>query len=136
MTPTLLLRIAAGILALFTVGHSFGGLQKWSPMGDNEVLRQMTNVHFQTMGVNRSYLDFYVGFGWSLTVAMLLQTVLLWQVASLARVDVARARPMILTFVVATVVSAAIAWRFIFPLPALFSVALLIPLLWAYMIAR
>lgn len=136
MTTALLLRIASSVMALFTLGHSLGGLKKWSPMGDNEVLRQMTKVHFDAMGVNRSYLDFFVGFGWSLTVAMALQTVLLWQLASFASVDVARARPMILAFLLATLVSTTIAWRFIFPLPALFSAVLLIVLIWAFVLAR
>jgi hypothetical protein len=113
-----------------------GGLKRWSPMGDNEVLRQMTDVHFQTMGANRSYLDFFLGFGWSITVAMVLQSVLLWQLASLARVNVALARPMIGIFILAIFAGGAIAWRFIFPLPAIFSAALLVPLIWAYIVAR
>lgn len=54
----------------------------------------MTAVRFDTMGANRSYLDFYMGFGWSITVAMVMQTVLLWQIASLARTDPASVRPM------------------------------------------
>ena len=83
MTTTLALRIAASISLLFTLGHSLGGLQKWSPNADNPVLRAMTDVHFDMMGMNRSYLDLYLGLGWSISVAMLLQTVLLWQLASL-----------------------------------------------------
>ena len=79
MTTTLWLRIAAVILLLFTVGHTMGGLQHWSPMGDNEVLRQMTAVRFDTMGASRTYLDFFMGFGWSISIMMLLQTVLLRQ---------------------------------------------------------
>ena len=30
------LRIASAISLLFTLGHSAGGLRKWSPMGDDE----------------------------------------------------------------------------------------------------
>src|ERR687888_1575300 len=112
MTTTLLLRIASVISLLFTVGHSFGGLRKWSPMGENEVLKAMTAVRFQTMGANRSYLDFFMGFGWSISVSMLMQTVLLWQMASLARTDSAHVRPMIGVFALATLVSGVIAWRF------------------------
>jgi len=96
----------------------------------------MADVHFQAMGVRRSYLDFYLGFGWSISVAMVLQTVLLWQLASLARADVASIRPMIAAFLIANIASAAIAWRFIFPFAALFSVVLLVPLAWAYLAAR
>src|SRR5262249_16620078 len=65
MTTTLLLRIASVVSLVFTAGHSLGGLRKWSPMGDNDVLRAMTAVRFDTMGANRSYLDFFLGFGWS-----------------------------------------------------------------------
>ena len=136
MTTTLLLRIASAISLVFTAGHSLGGLKKWSPMGDNDVLRTMSAVHFDTMGAHRSYLDFFMGFGWSISVAMLLQTLLLWQMASLARTDVAHVRPMIAVFALATLATGIIAWRFIFPVPALFSGVLLITLVAAYVVAR
>jgi hypothetical protein len=136
MTATVLLRIAAIISLLFTAGHTSGGLKKWSPMGENAVLKAMTDVHFEAMGVNRSYLDFYMGFGWSISVAMLLQSILLWQMATLARKDAASVRPMIAVFVFAQLVSGIIAWQFIFPLPALFSVLLLVPLVAAFVVAR
>jgi hypothetical protein len=136
MTTTLFLRIASVISLVFTAGHTLGGLRKWSPMGENEVLKFMTAVRFDTMGANRSYLDFFMGFGWSLSIAMLLQTVLLWQLSSLARADPVRVRPMIAVFVLATLASGVIAWRFIFPIPALFSSALVIVLAAAYAMAR
>jgi len=136
MTATLLLRIASIISLLFTAGHTLGGLKKWSPMGDNEVLRAMKGVRFETMGANRSYLDFFMGFGWSISVAMLMQTVLLWQMASLARTDPAHVRPMIAVFALATLATGVIAWRFIFPVPAIFSGVLLLALVAAYAVAH
>lgn len=42
---------------------------------------------------------------------------------------------MIAAFIAATIAGGVIAWRFIFLVPALFSAALLIPLVWAYAIA-
>ena len=132
MTTAVLLRISAVISLLFAIGHSLGGMKRWSPMGENDVLKAMETVRFDTMGVNRSYLDFFLGFGWSLSVAMLLQSVLLWQLASLARSDAAQVRPMIAAFALATLAGGAIAWLFIFPVPALFSAALLIVLVAAY----
>lgn len=136
MTATLLLRIASVISLLFTAGHTLGGSKRWSPMGENEVLKGMTTVHFDVMGAKRSYLDFYMGFGWSISIAMLMQSVLLWQLASLARTNPAQVRPMIAVFALATLATGIIGWRFIFPVPALFSLALLIPLAAAYMVAR
>jgi hypothetical protein len=132
VTPTLLLRIAAAISLAFTAGHALGGLKKWSPTPDNAVLKAMTDVHFETMGVSRSYLDFYTGFGWSLSVFMLLQSILLWQMASVSRTNVETVRPMIAAFALATLASGAIAWRLIFPIPALFSGVLFVFLCAAY----
>jgi hypothetical protein len=105
-------------------------------MGENEVLNAMSTVRFETMGVSRTYLDFFMGFGWSLSVAMLLQSALLWQMASLARTDATQVRPMIAMFALAALASGIIAWRFIFPVPALFSGVLLIVLAAAFVIAR
>jgi hypothetical protein len=136
MTTTRLLRIAAAISLLFTLGHSMGGLQKWSPMGENAVLKAMTDVRFDTMGLRRSYLDFYLGLGWSLSVFMVMETILLWQLASLAKTEAARLRPIIAVIALATAGSGIIAWRFILPIPALFSVVLAIPLVFAYVAAN
>ncbi len=113
-----------------------GGFKKWSPMGENAVLKAMTDVRFDAMGANRSYLDFFMGFGWSITVAMLLQSILLWQMATLARTDAPSVRPMIWVFVLAQLASGIIAWRFIFPVPALFTLLLLVPLVAALIVAR
>ena len=136
MTTALLLRIASVVSLVFTAGHTLGGFRKWSPMGDNEVLRAMTAVRFETRGASRSYLDFFMGFGWSLSVALLLQTILLWQLASLARTDPPRVRPMIAVFALATLASGVIAWRFIFAIPAIFSAALVVVLVAAYVVAH
>jgi hypothetical protein len=136
MTTTLWLRISAVISLLFTAGHTMGGLKRWSPMGDNAVLQAMSTVRFETMGASRTYLDFFMGFGWSLSVTMLMQTVLLWQLASLARTDAALVRPLIAVFALATAAGGVIAWLFIFPLPALFSAVLVACLVVAFAVAR
>ena len=136
MSTAVLLRIASIISLLFAAGHSMGGLQKWSPTPDNAVLRAMTDVHFPVMGLSRSYLDLYLGLGWSISVWLLLQTVLLWQMAGLARTNAAQVRPMIAAFMLATLASGIIAWQYIFAVPALFCVALLVVLGAAYWTSR
>ena len=136
MSTTLTLRIASVIALLFAAGHMMGGLKKWSPMGDNDVLKAMTSVRFNVMGENRSYREFYMGFGWLVGVAMLLQAALLWQMASIASSNVAQVRQMVASFAIATFASGVIAWRFIFPIPALFSGVLLVALIAAYLTAR
>ena len=59
------------------------------------MLKAVRETRFDTMGVSRCYLDFYLGFGYSLSVAELMLGVLLWQLATLARTDTASVRPMI-----------------------------------------
>src|ERR1700710_2449067 len=114
MTTTLLLRIASLISLLFAAGHSAGGLSKWSPTDEaNPVLTAMTDVHFPIMGVSRSYLDLFVGLGWTGSVFLFLQTVLLWQTASLARTNAPQVRPMIAAFMFAAVANGIIAWLYI-----------------------
>lgn len=135
MTATLWLRISSVIALLFAAGHTLGGLKYWSPMGENPVLKSMRDVRFETMGVSRSYLDFYMGFGYSLTVAQVMQAVLLWQLATLARSGSHQVRPMIAVIALANLVGAVIAWRLILPIPAMFALVLLASLALAYVAA-
>src|SRR3981081_296600 len=132
MTTTLWLRISSIISLLFAAGHTLGGLKYWSPMGDNPVLQAMRTTRFAIMGVSRSYLDFYLGFGYSLSVCQVMLAILLWQLSGLARTDALHVRPMIAVIALAIAVGGIIAWRFIFPVPALFSLALAATLTVAY----
>jgi hypothetical protein len=136
MTTTLWLRISSIISLLFAIGHTLGGLKYWSPMGDNPVLQAMRTVHFNALGVNRSYFDFYMGFGYSISVSQVMLTILLWQFSTLARTDSLRVRPMIIVVALAIAVGGLVAWRFIFPVPALFSLALVATLIMAFAVAR
>ena len=68
MKTRLFLRIAAVLCLLLAVGHSIGGMKSWSPMPDNDVFNAMKTVRFDLGSVNCTYLDFYVGLGWSLGI--------------------------------------------------------------------
>ena len=111
------LRVASILTLLFAGGHSMGGLSLWSPAGETEVLRAMRSFHFDAAGVSRTYLDFYLGFGFILSVYLLAQAVALWQLASLARTEANRVRPLIGTFFLASVVCACLSWRYVFLVP-------------------
>jgi len=121
MKPSLWLRATSIISFLFAVGHTLGGLKSWSPIGENDVFRAMRSFRFETAGVSRTYLEFYLGFGFILSVYLFLQAVLVWQLATIAKADPLRTRPLIASFFVASVVSAFLSWKFIFAVPAVFS---------------
>jgi hypothetical protein len=126
MKPVLLLRIASIISLLFAVIHTMGGANAWSPVGETDVLRAMRSYHFNAGGVSRTYLDFYLGLGFSVGVFLLLQAVLLWQLATLAKTDSVRVRPMIVSFFVASIACGFLSWKFIFAAPAIFSAVIAI----------
>jgi hypothetical protein len=121
MKTTILLRITSILSLLFAVLHTLGGTKSWSPVGDNEAFRVMRSFRFDVEGVSRTYLDFYVGFGFTVSVYQLLQAVLLWQLATIAKTDSIQARPLIVSFFVASLACMLVAKIFIFTVPAVFS---------------
>lgn len=135
MSTTQWLRISSVIALLFAVGHTLGGRKYWSPMGDTPVLQAMRNTHFDVGGASRSYLDFYLAFGYSISVFQVLLAVLLWQLAAVIAANPAGARPIIAAIIVATALCAGIAYVFILPVPALFSLALTGSLAIAFFVA-
>ena len=126
MKPFVTLRVASGLSFLFALGHTLGARRSWSPVGDNEVLQAMRSVQFRVGGLSRSFLDFYLGFGFLLSVYLLLQAVLLWMLAGLARSNPDAARPFVLAFTAASVAITVLSWRFLFPVPTVFAAVLAI----------
>jgi hypothetical protein len=117
MKASILLRTASIITLVLAAGHTSGGLSFWSPPGETEVLRAMRSFHFDAGGVSRTYLDFYLGFGFIIGIYLLAQAIVLWQLASMAKADPIRVRPLIGSFLLASIVAVFLSWRFIFLLP-------------------
>jgi hypothetical protein len=61
----------------------------------------MDAFRFSVAGIERSYLDAYLGSGWTITVMLLASAVLLWQLARFAGDTPGAARPLILTLAAA-----------------------------------
>jgi hypothetical protein len=118
MGTTVALRIASILSLLTAAGHTLGGRSSWSPVGENDTLRAMQSFHMNVFGVSRTYHDFFMGFGYSISIYLLLQTVVLWLLASLTKRDLKSARPFIAAFLLASVALVILSWVFIFPIPA------------------
>jgi hypothetical protein len=52
-----------------------------------------------------------------ISVYLLLQAVVLWQVASLAKTDAIRVRPIVVSFLIAFAINAALSWKYFFIVP-------------------
>jgi hypothetical protein len=137
MKPFILLRVAAVIGLLYFVGHTLGA--PWTPIrGPQELalLDAMRADSFKVMGESRTYLDFYRGFGYALSGFLLLQAVVLWQLATLAKADAVNVRPLMLTFFIFALVHATLVWKYFFWLPFSMAAAMAALLGLAFMGAR
>ncbi len=116
--PAVWLRAAAVIAALFALGHQRG--RPWLPGQDaasRAVAGQMQQVRFAVAGLSRSYFEFYQGFGLLVTVFLLVESVLLWQLGTLAARG-APGRAMLVTHLASFTAVALISARYIFTVPA------------------
>src|SRR5215467_13941983 len=83
MTSRVLYRIAAGLMVLFDLGHSAGF--PWSDPKWGVDTSAMRTSRFHVLGFTRTYWDFYVGFGLSISVLLLLAAILAWQLGGLPK---------------------------------------------------
>jgi len=130
------LRISSIVSILFAAGHTLGGLSSWSPGGETAVLAAMRSTQYVVEGVSRTYLDFYRGFGYSLSISMLLQGIVLWQLSAIARASPALVRPIVGSFAAASLAGVAVTCWFLFPVPAVFSAVLTICLVVTFFAAK
>jgi len=96
----------------------------------------MRTFRFEAFGVSRTYMDFYRGFGFTLSVYLLLQAVVLWQLAPMTRTDPAHVRPIIVSFVIASIVSGILTWQYIFPVPVVFGAVVTVCLIAALLVGQ
>jgi hypothetical protein len=125
LKTSICLRIASAIAFLFATGHTMGA--PWTPAtGESEtaLVESMKSLRFTVMGTDRTYWDFYFGFGVSITVYQLALAVILWQTASLAKSDAVRARPIMFTMLAAYLGIGVLGWMYFFAAPLVMAVAI------------
>ena len=84
MKPKLLLRIASLMMLLHLIGHSFGN-ELWKKTDDPtkmQVIHAMTYYKFPFMGSVRSFGDNFSGYGYAVSLFLILSSVLLWLISS------------------------------------------------------
>jgi hypothetical protein len=112
------LRIAAVLTLLYCAGHTSG--MPWTPYTDAEaasVLDTMKSHSFAEQGFQGTYWDLYMGFGLVISLYLLLQGVVLWQLGSLAKTEARRVRPIVVSFLLAFVINVALSWKYFFVVP-------------------
>ena len=125
MIARILYRTAAVLLFLFVVGHTLGFRQNNPEWGASSVIALMQSVHFNAMGFNRSYWDFFSAFGLYFSVFLLVAAVLAWQLGESAAASAgAFTRRIAWTLAISFVAVTALTWRYAFTIPLVFSIVI------------
>jgi hypothetical protein len=120
MKPALFLRIAAVLAFVHAVLHTIGGVFGDPGPGPAAAAAQAMKINqFQVMGHVGSYWDFYRGFGLAVTIFLTAESVIFWQLGSLAKTDARRLRPILATFLVAYAVLAVNSYAYFFAGPVI-----------------
>jgi hypothetical protein len=132
MSATLLYRIAAVILVLFALGHTFGFLSFKPPTPAGiEVRDAMERVQFKVSGQTFSYGGFYRGFGLTITAYLLFLAVLAWQLGTLSAAHTAGIATIAWALVAVQVVALVLSFLYFSIEPTILSSLLTICLAWA-----
>ena len=126
MKASLLYRISSILLLLCAVGHTVGFWQVDPGWAVDSLVHAMKTMHFNANGSDRTYWDFFVGFGLFVTVLMVFASIVAWQFGSLSSETLAAMRVIAWGFVVCFAVIAYLSWRYFFNIPILFSIAILL----------
>jgi len=84
MKPKILIRIAAVLMFIHTVGHSFGALAggKAPNAAVAQVMQGMQQNHFSFMGRSASLAIFFNGYGVAIILFLLFSSFVLWWLAT------------------------------------------------------
>ena len=83
MKAKIWIRIAAVLMLLHTIGHTFGTFSTASPNKKiAEITEEMAQNHFIFMGRTASLAIFFEGYGVSLILFLLLSSLLLWFIST------------------------------------------------------
>lgn len=121
------LRISAAVTLLYAIGHTAGF--PWTPVRSGNapaVIDAMKTVSIVVGGTTRTYWDFYQGFGLAISGFLAVQAVILWQLASLARAGVQRARGITAVVLGGFIYNAVLVGLFFFVQPLVLVIALVV----------
>lgn len=122
------MRVAAAVTALFALGHTMGVYSPPPPGAAGAVATAMKAVTFDFFGAQRTYWDFFHGYGVLVIAVAVFLAVVLWM---LSRLDAREARPLLYAVAALQLVFAVVGFRSFFWAPGLFNAVSAACTLWA-----
>lgn len=133
MKATVFYRIGAVLMLLFDVGHTIG--YPWSDPKWGVDLGAIRSTHFEVFGFSRTYWDFYLGFGLTVSVLLLLAAILAWQLGGLPAQALAQMRSTGWALAVCFAAMAVLDWKYFFTIPIVFSIVITVCLIAAALLS-
>ena len=123
MKPVIFMRLASALTFLHAALHTIGGVfGKPEPGVQEATVAAMKAGQFQVMGVTRTYWDFQMGLGLAVSILMLVEAIVFWELGSLVKADASRLRPILAAFLVGYLALAVNSYRYIFAPPVIIEV--------------
>jgi hypothetical protein len=118
--PVVFLRIAAILTFIHAILHTVGGVfGRIEPGAATIAVQAMKGNQFLLLGHVRSFWDFYRGLGLAATISLTSESIVFWQLASVAKTEAGRVRPILITFAVAYAVFAVNSYTYFFIAPVI-----------------
>jgi hypothetical protein len=121
MKASLFYRIAFALLILFAVGHTLGFRRVDPRWGVDSLIQQLRSTHFDAQGFNRSYWDFFTGFGFFVTILLLLAAIVSWQLGSLPKESLSTMSLITWGLAICFIVVTFLSYQYFFMVPVVFS---------------
>jgi ribose/xylose/arabinose/galactoside ABC-type transport system permease subunit len=129
MNASVFYRIAAVLLLLFAVAHTFGFRQSDPQWGIDALLGSMRSIHFDVQGFNRTYWDIFEAAGFSVGVFYLFTAILAWQLGGLPADALANMGVVAWAFALCFGAITGVSWRYLFIPPIVFSLTITVCLI-------
>jgi hypothetical protein len=137
MKSAVFVRIASVLVFIHAVMHTIGGVFGKVYAGPAAVaVAAMKANQFVAFGNPRTLWDFYIGMGLSVTIALTMESVVLWLLAPLTANHGEKVRPALAAFAIGYLVFAISSFRYFFFGPVIVEVLIALCLLVAIAITR
>ena len=123
MKPKLLLRLASIVVIFHDMGHTFGAVT-WRQSPDpvkQSIINQMIEHKSPFMGTIRSMGEYYEGYGYAATIALLLIGVILWLASGVSPQNLELVKKILVAIGISLLLWGADELIFFFPFAAAFS---------------
>jgi len=117
MKPVVFLRVASVLTLVHSILHTIGGVFGKPVNAAAASVAANMRTPFPVLGVTRSYADFYMGMGLGVTIFLTVDAILFWILASMAKRDAVRLRPLIAVFAIGYLAFALNSCLFFFAFP-------------------